>query len=200
MQHIFSDRTFFRYMPLYTAFPSALLLSPPARALQPGYKYDALLFGAHSRKRQELCTKVSAELAGSGRRVRCALGSLWGPALRSAIEASRLVFGAHFFNGASLPVHRINQVLAAGTPMVHPPSSDAKLDAQYAEWGVVFVPQEHLAAKLDRLLRDTRNEELALARAQTRTFVEHVLRERNNPTSPLCQALARIGSNATYLR
>lgn len=176
------------YMPLYSTLTAAQILtttSPPPRAPV----HDALMFGQLTGRRKSLCTDV--ERVARGRRVTCTDG-LWGAELRKAVLASRLVFGTHAFPRASLPVHRINQVLAAGTPVVYPPSADGMLDADYSKWGLLLFPENELAQHIGRLLREPGQATLMDAREKARAFGRHVLSERNSSDNPLCAAMQRL--------
>uniref|UniRef100_A0A7S3F2A9 Uncharacterized protein n=1 Tax=Haptolina ericina TaxID=156174 RepID=A0A7S3F2A9_9EUKA len=172
-------------VPLYLAFPPELF--SPHLACRGPPLYDALLFGAMNTRRAAVCEELHAVVPPL--RVRCS-GRLFGQELRRAIGRSRLVFGLEFYRDDSLPVHRINQVLAEQTPMVHPPSSDARLDELYSGWGVLFTPESLLVRRIIQLVRNG-TAELYSARMRTVAFAKHVLHERNSHTSGLCVALGR---------
>ena len=173
------------YMPLYITLTSAQILrSPPQVPV-----HDALMFGQLTGRRKSLCTDL--ERVAHGRRITCTNG-LWGAELRKAVLASRLVFGTHAFSRASLPVHRINQVLAAGTPVVYPPSADGMLDADYSKWGLLLFPENELAQHIGRLLREPGQATLMDAREKARAFGRHVLSERNSSDNPLCAVMQRL--------
>lgn len=170
-------------VPLYLAFPPEYFF--PYRACRQPIQYDALLFGTLNTRRAALCEELLAVVPPL--RVKCS-SRLYGQQLRRAIARSQLVFGLEFYQDDSLPVHRINQVLAEQTPMVHPPSSDPRLDSLYASWGVLFTPQMNLARRIIQLVHNG-TAELEDARARTVEFAKHVHQERRNASSGLCAAL-----------
>lgn len=172
------------YMPLTTSVNPTVLRPSQADS----FTTDALLFGLLTPERTALCTRVQALSI----RTVCSQ-SLWGEDLVRAVRSSKIVFGQHVYANASLPVHRINQALAQGTPVVYPPSSDPALDALYARWGVVFCPEEALPSCLSRLLSSADGGELDQARAKTRLFQEHIRSQaESREGGALCTALTRM--------
>ena len=178
-----------RVVPMYLTLPPHRLSRRPLSRQAPP-KYDALFFGLLSKGRKAMCTAISA--ASRSLRVRC-VQSVFGASLRELIGQSRLVFSAEHYANDSLAVHRINAVLAEQVPVVTMPSGDRRLDALYAQWGVLFAPRNEMVGFIVRLL--TRNSsELEAARQRTLDFARHVLAEREAgaPRNQLCAALGEM--------
>ena len=62
-----------------------------------------------------------------------------GDALIHKIRQSKVVFVEAYYDQSVLTVHRINQVLRQGVPVIAPHSADLELDAEYERFGVIFT-------------------------------------------------------------
>jgi len=153
-------------------------------ATMPAKRFDALHFGEANPKRRKLCNDV---LNLGGVNAFCSF-SLWGPALEEHILAAKVVMIEHYFPHAVLPVHRINQVLSRGVPVIIPHSVDPQLDARYAEMGVVFSAAggDSLAADVKALVIDPAR----LDRATKAALKYNQHKQRS--LAPICEQLGRL--------
>lgn len=113
---------------------------------------DILFYGARNDRREAIKNRLIAELAPF--KVAFYLDfDLFGAERDRVVQGAKLVLNVHYYQAATLEVHRINYLLAKGKCVLSEPSSDAYLDARYAS-AVVFSKVEDLASTALALLRD----------------------------------------------
>ena len=146
-------------------------------------KPDILLFGAFADKRKVACRAIAA--ANKHHTVGC-FAEVFGELKDELICKAEVVFVEHFFDGASLEVHRVNPLLQAGKAVVAVPSSDKIIQAEYSG-AVVFAPS---SGSLPETISEVLGGVVGLAEIEdrARTFASN----RISDLTPLCYALQSL--------
>lgn len=167
---------------------------------------DALFFGAVGCPgRKALCQVLTQNMVpGTNWTIKC-LGDTYGDDLKPYILDTRIVFVEHCYTGAVLPVHRINQVLSRGVPVISTVSVDPVLDSMYSHMGVVLsdhgispgdfnpnIPHLHKST-LAKDLIDLLDDRESLEAATLRTSRYNKIKQRCN--AGLCRALHQLNDD-----
>jgi hypothetical protein len=146
-------------------------------------KPDILLFGAFADKRKVACRAIAA--ANKLHTVGC-FAEVFGELKDELICKAQVVFVEHFFDGASLEVHRVNPLLQAGKAVVAVPSSDKIIQAEYSG-AVAFAPSsDTLPETISHVLGGIAG--LAEIEERARTFASNHISD----LTPLCYALESL--------
>lgn len=167
---------------------------------------DAIFFGSIGCPgRTALCQVLTKNMVpGTNHKIHC-IDNAHGEDLKPHILSTKIVFVEHCYAGAVLPVHRINQVLSRGVPVISTVSSDHVLDTMYSHMGVVlsdhgiapqnFNPNQPNVQRptLAKDLLDLLDDEKSLAEARTRARRYNVMKQRCN--AGLCKALHQLNTD-----
>jgi hypothetical protein len=155
-------------------------------------KPEVLLFGALNDKRTRTCRAVGITNFGHGMSANRTVGcvKVFGEAKEELICEADIVFVEHFYDGASLEVHRINPLLQAGKVVEAVSSGDKLLDSEYADVVVFASSSETLPATIAQVVR-------AGGFANKEHRAREFARERTSDLTPLCNALQQLNGHVT---
>lgn len=144
-----------------------------------------LFYGARNDRRERMEASFQSFARQCGIRVRFFLDyNLFGEHREMLIEEAQVVLNLHYYEGASLEVHRINYLLARGKCVVSERSGDATLDELYESSGALSFA--HLRDFPDTVLALLRDPE-ARHRQECRAF--NFMRRLADDAGPLRESL-----------
>jgi len=118
---------------------------------------DVLFYGAPNHHRAKIRKQLEEAAEGKDLKILFSMHySLFGKRREAAIQRAKVVLNLHYYEGASLEVHRIHHLLAHGKAIVSERSADPRLDEVYEKRGAVFfASEESLVADVLALLEDS---------------------------------------------
>eukprot|EP00968_Pinguiococcus_pyrenoidosus_P017735 scaffold1790_cov257-Pinguiococcus_pyrenoidosus.AAC.30 len=117
---------------------------------------DVLFYGAPNHRRARIRNQLQEAAEGKDLRIVFSMRyDLFGERREREIIRAKVVLNLHYYEGASLEVHRIHHLLAHGKAIVSERSADPQLDETYEKRGAVFfASEESLVADVLALLED----------------------------------------------